>query len=284
MLAAVVEHTLHVLDATLARRHRRDLASGGLFLDGVDAERDAAITIVIEGAGQRALAQAIVVWPMPGQGVGVELRGLTPDARAAIERLLDAVQRGTTPGIETVAVTETETETGTETDETGTETGTETETEAETEPETETEAGAAAREHRDPVARSLHERLRRLTPIEQHKIARDGELAERVALERIYGKAVWEALLRNSRITPPEVARLARLGTLPRPLLELIASSGAWLSSPEIRRALLTNPRLGVDLAPRILRLLPKHELKLAASQSAYPAPVRDLAKRLLRE
>ncbi|MBP6628837.1 MAG: hypothetical protein KA297_05355 [Kofleriaceae bacterium] len=119
--------------------------------------------------------------------------------------------------------------------------------------------------------------------VEQLRVARDGELHERIALERIYGKAVWEALLRNHRVTAPEVARIAKMGTLPRPLLEVIVSNGAWLGIPEVRRALLANPRLAADHIPRILRHLGKAELKLVPNQTAYPLAVRDAAKRLLR-
>jgi hypothetical protein len=133
-------------------------------------------------------------------------------------------------------------------------------------------------------APTLHERLRGLTLAQQVKRAQKAEVSERILLERIYGKTVWEPLLRNPRITGPEVARIARMGALPRPMLELIVGNGGWLQIPEIRRALLSNPRLGTDQIVRVLRLLPKHELKLAAGTTSYPPPVRDAAKRLVRE
>lgn len=117
----------------------------------------------------------------------------------------------------------------------------------------------------------------------QTRMAREGDQRERVMLERMYGKNVWEALLRNPRVTFPEVARIARMGTLPVPLMELIVNNAAWLRSPEIRRALLANTRLGSEMIPRVLRMLPKHELKLVPAQTAYPPAVRDFARRLLR-
>ncbi len=131
---------------------------------------------------------------------------------------------------------------------------------------------------------TVHERLRGLTVVEQLRVAQQGDVSERVVLERIYGKSVWEALLRNTRITGPEVARIARMGALPRTLVEIIVGNGAWIQIGEVRRALLTNPRLGTDQVLRVLRLLPKHELKLTAIQTAYPQAVRDAAKRLLRD
>jgi hypothetical protein len=133
------------------------------------------------------------------------------------------------------------------------------------------------------VARSMHERLRGLPMAEQIKKANSSDPGERIMLERIYGKTVWEALLRNSRLTAPEVARIARMGALPRPLLEVIVGNGGWLQVPEVRRALLSNPRLGADQILRVLRLMPKNELKLCATQTVYPFAVRDAAKRLVR-
>jgi hypothetical protein len=133
-------------------------------------------------------------------------------------------------------------------------------------------------------ARNVHERLRGLTLVQQIKLAGHGETSERIVLERMYGKTVWDPLLRNPRVTTPEVARIARMGGLPRPLIELICNNGAWLQIPEVRRALLSNPRLGTDQAIRIVRLLPKHELKLACTQVSYPQVVREAAKRVLRE
>ncbi len=133
------------------------------------------------------------------------------------------------------------------------------------------------------ISRNIFERLRGLTMIQAMKVANSPDPSERMALERMYGKTVWEALLRNPRLTAPEVSRLARMGTLPRTMLELILNNGGWLAVPEVRRALLCNPRLGTDQVVRVLRLLPKHELKLASTLTAYPFAVRDQAKRLLK-
>jgi len=134
------------------------------------------------------------------------------------------------------------------------------------------------------LARNYYERLRGLTVAQQIKAAHSADPQERIILERLYNKTVWEPLLRNPRLTPPEVARIARMGTVPRVLLEIIVGNGAWLQMPEVRRALLANPRLGTDQIVRILRLLPKHELKLAAVQTAYPHAVREAARRMLKD
>lgn len=147
-------------------------------------------------------------------------------------------------------------------------------------------APAAEEEEEDPAPgthpHNVQERLRGLSVVEQLRVARDGGLTERVALERLYGKVVWEALLRNARITVPEVSRLARMGTMPRPLLELIVGNPAWLQVPQIRRALLSNPRLSPEMVHKVLAVLPRDELQVVPQITAYPPSVRMAAKALL--
>ena len=145
------------------------------------------------------------------------------------------------------------------------------------------EPGHAADSPGARAPRHVHERLRGLTLAAQIKLAASGELHERIVLERLYGKNVWETLLRNPRLTPPEVSRIARYGSLPRVLLEIILGNATWLQVPEVRRALLANPRLGTDQALKVLRLTPRHELRIAAIQTAYPHAVRQAARLLLR-
>jgi len=130
---------------------------------------------------------------------------------------------------------------------------------------------------------TVQARLRGLPVTEQLRVARDGSVTERVVLERLYGKTVWEALLRNTRLTVPEVSRLAKMGTMPRPLLELIVGNPAWLQVPQVRRALLSNPRLSQDMVHKVLQLLPRDELQLVPQVTAYPAPVRLAAKAMAK-
>ena len=110
-----------------------------------------------------------------------------------------------------------------------------------------------------------------------------GNPAERAMLERLYGPNVWEALIASGRLSPPEVARIARKGTVPRPLLESIGANGAWLASSLVQRALLSNPRCPTTLVQRILQLLPRRELQLVPVQAAYPMAVRQAAKVMLK-
>jgi hypothetical protein len=128
-----------------------------------------------------------------------------------------------------------------------------------------------------------HERMRKLSVTEQQKIARQGELSDRVMLERLYGKAVWEGLLHNPRLTIPEVARMANKGTMPRPQLDFILDNASWVAQGAVRRALLGNPRVSTEGILKILRAMPKHELKAMVKSTAYSAQVREHARKLLK-
>ncbi len=223
----------------------RDLAAGGVFVPGCTVGINQDCDLIIRTAGDELTVAARVVF-VDGRGAGLQL---ICDAEA-LQRILHIANP----------------------------------TEPEPESSDAADDEAADEEEARKIPLNVQQRLRGLTLAQQVRIAQRGEVQERIVLERMYGKNVWEPLLHNPRLTGPEVARIARMGTLPRVLVEVIVGNGAWLQIPEVRRALLGNPRLGVDQIVRVLRLLPKHELKLAASQTAYPFAVRDQAKRMLRD
>ena len=90
--------------------------------------------------------------------------------------------------------------------------------------------------------------------------------------------------MHNPRLTPPEVARIARKGTVPKPLLDVIIDNVSWIKTPQVRRALLGNPKVGNDAILKLLRITPKHELKLIEKGTAYTMPVREAARKLLKQ
>jgi hypothetical protein len=125
-------------------------------------------------------------------------------------------------------------------------------------------------------------RIRAMPLAEAMRLARSGDVQERIALERLHGKLVWEALLRNPSLSIPEVIRIGGMGMLPSPLLDLILGNPAWLSNEQVRRTLLANRALKGSGITTILRYLPKPELELVLKQTAYSWAVRDAARRML--
>jgi len=134
----------------------------------------------------------------------------------------------------------------------------------------------------DSKPADLYARVRHFTAPEQLRSAREGDFSERTVLEQIYGKAVWELLLRNPRVTLPEITRIARNPKVPKPLVELICGNAGWLSNGTLRRSLLKNPQLGGAPLDKVLRAMPKGELAALIRQPSYPLPVRQAIKKLL--
>jgi len=130
--------------------------------------------------------------------------------------------------------------------------------------------------------RNLFDRVRGMNSRERDELARTGSLPERVAIERIYGGSVWEGLLQNPRITPAELARIAKNGSLPKPLVGTIVQNAGWLGSPELQRALLSNPRCTGAHLERVLRALKPADLNRLAQHCPYRAEVRSAVHRLV--
>ena len=75
-------------------------------------------------------------------------------------------------------------------------------------------------------------------------------------------------------------------GSLPRPkpLLDIVVDNSAWTKTPQVRRALLSNPKIGTEAIGKLLRATPRHELKLIEKGTAYAMPVREAARKLLKQ
>jgi len=239
-----------VLELADNPRFVEDASVGGVFVPDADLELNDTCELVVRGPSGEIALPARVVYIDPARGTGLELVGFGPTIKERIVALATA-PAASDPALEPPAA----------------------------------EEGDEAEEDESPERpMNLMDRLRGLTLAQQVRKANSSNPATRMMLERMYGKNVWEALLRNTRLTAPEVARIARMGALPRVQIENIVNNGAWLQIPEVRRALLTNPRLGTDQIMRVLRLMPKHELKVASTTAAYTFAVRDAAKRLIRD
>jgi hypothetical protein len=293
--------------AGLERELAQNLKYGRAFVagaGGIAVLSDCALVLVRADGGElRLTAQAVMVMDA---GVGLELRPFGPDVLAKIEAFASGAP-GEAPAAEPATATDappTETAHVAEAVHVAEDAHAAENDEASESPD----AGAEDREAkadeasdaaldddsdealedgsggpRDVQREMMHERLRKLSQVEQQKVARHGDLSDRVMLERLYGKAVWEGLLHNPKLTVPEVARMARKGTMPRPMVELIVDNQSWVQQGAVRRALLGNPRVSGEGLLKILRATPKHELKVITKSTAYTAQVREAARKLLK-
>jgi hypothetical protein len=142
-------------------------------------------------------------------------------------------------------------------------------------------ADAETDEGANRQVRNLHDKMRHLSLREREEIARRGSLSERVALERAFGGAVWEGLLQNPQLTPPEVMRIAKNGTLPKPLVGIIVGNASWLANAEVQRALLGNPRCTGANLERVMRALKPAEVVRLSQVCPYRSEVKAMAQKL---
>jgi hypothetical protein len=229
-------------------RHRRVFVPGRFAL----ADRQACILVIEQplGATFAIAAEAVYLKPdEPGAGVGLDLVGLEPKALAELEAFVN------TPATDAH------------------------EHDIEDDPPTLDSAATGSQAQKAPL--NIHERVRKMGLREREATGRAGTLTERVALERAFGSSVWESLLQNPQLTAPEVAHIAKNGSLPVPLVNIIVANASWLASGEVRRALLSNPRVSGHHLERVLRAFPKIELKQLAQMSAYRSEVRSAAQKL---
>jgi hypothetical protein len=238
-------------------QHRRIFVLGRFEL----ADRQACTLVIGHPTGATFSVAAEAVYlkrDEPGAGVGLDIIGLTPSALAEIKAFI-----GAPPAAPHATDTASDAPTTQEAQMDASDTTSHTDSDA------------------PKVPRNIHERIRQLSLREREAIGRAGNLTERVALERAFGSSVWESLLQNPQLTGPEVAHMAKNGSLPVPLVNIIVANASWLASAEVRRALLSNPRVSGHNLERVLRALTKVELKQVAQMSAYRSEVRSVAQKL---
>jgi hypothetical protein len=126
------------------------------------------------------------------------------------------------------------------------------------------------------------DRVRNLTRTEKLLLAPKADRSERAVLAQDNDPQVLQALLRNPRITIEEVARLARLPLLSATTAELIAKTTQWATAPEVRSALVHNPRTPTPLALRLLPTLPEPEIRQIAKSTAVNQALKQAALRMV--
>ena len=115
----------------------------------------------------------------------------------------------------------------------------------------------------DPVARgSVWDRLRGLGRVEKLLLAAKADRVERMILAQDSDPQVLYSLLKNPRLTPDEVIRIAKSPYLTFQTAEAMMKSTQWFSNLEVRVALVHNAKTPPAFALRILPTLPESEVR----------------------
>jgi len=146
------------------------------------------------------------------------------------------------------------------------------------EPEPSTAPPAAEEE----VNRSLYYQILQMKVGEKLKAALKGNRDARAILVRDSNRMVARFVLQNPRITDDEIVGIARNRNLDTDILRIVGEHKEWSHNPQVRSALVSNPKTPVAIALRCVNSLSERELRLLAKSKNISSAVASSAKRLL--
>jgi len=112
------------------------------------------------------------------------------------------------------------------------------------------------------------------------RLTRNPDELSRLAI--VSNPSVIREVLRNPRLTEELVVRIAsRRPARPEPLVEIWRSQ-RWSSRPAVRRALVFNPYLPVEVGVRIVPLLTRVDLEVLVDDGSVHVAMREQARVLL--
>ena len=109
-----------------------------------------------------------------------------------------------------------------------------------------------------------------------------GTKEERALLLRDQNRLVASAAIRSPRIQEPEVVSVSQNRNVSEDVLRVIANTGAWSKSYQIKKNLVENPRCPVGIAQKMVVQLHEADLHRLAKNKNVSGAVRQAAKRHL--
>lgn len=147
--------------------------------------------------------------------------------------------------------------------------------------EAEPEAEPASDDESPEKRQNTWDRIRGLSQMEKLLLAIKAERSERALLLQDNDPRVLLSLLRNPRLTVDEVARLAKSSFLNFQIADVIAKTTQWMSSMDVRLALIRNPKTPPAMALQILPTLPESEVRSIARAGTNMALKQAALRRL---
>ena len=125
------------------------------------------------------------------------------------------------------------------------------------------------------------DRMRSLSQMEKILLAVKADRTERALLLQDNDPRVLLSILRNPRLTVDEVVRLAKSSFLTYQIADVIMKTGQWMSSLDVRLALIHNAKTPQAFSLRILPTLPDSEIKTIARAGTSMALKQAALRRL---
>jgi hypothetical protein len=114
------------------------------------------------------------------------------------------------------------------------------------------------------------------------KIALTGDKEWRSLLIKDSNKLVNSAVVKNPRITEPEVLTIAKSVVQNEEILRIICHNKEWIKNPSIRKALVLNNKTPLPVALRFMGFLTEKDLSGMAKSKNISSVLANNAKRML--
>lgn len=160
---------------------------------------------------------------------------------------------------------------------------TETTSSAQANKDTQEESGSREDlEELDAETRSKYQQLLDMPVSEKIKMALTGDKEWRTLLIRESNKLVNTAVLKNPRITDPEVLAVAKNRTSSEELIRIVSLNKEWVKKYEIKKALVEHPRTPLQRAMRLMGFLTEKDIRELAKSRNVSQAIANNARRIV--
>ncbi len=128
---------------------------------------------------------------------------------------------------------------------------------------------------------SAYQRILKMSPGEKVRVALFGNKEERSILIKDSSKQVASMVLRNPKVTDPEMEYFAQMRNLDSDLLRQMGTSSQVLKRYPVAHNLVKNPKTPSAVSLNLLKLLREMDLRNIARDRNIPDVIRRQAKRL---
>jgi hypothetical protein len=132
----------------------------------------------------------------------------------------------------------------------------------------------------DVHARSVAQRIKRLTTNQKLVLALRGGKEERTILMREANRRIQANVVMNGRITEGEITYIAQMRTVSEEVIRVIANNREWMRKYQIVKNLVSNPRTPLPIAMNLIKRINEFDIKLMALDRNIPEALRWEAKR----
>ena len=134
----------------------------------------------------------------------------------------------------------------------------------------------------DEEIRDAYRKILRLNTAQKAILAMKGNREERMILIRDSNRTVAVGVLKNGRITEPEIESIAKMRNVTDQVLRQVGGSREWTKSYSVILSLVQNPRTPQGVSMNFVKRLVTRDLKVLLGSREVPELIRRMARRTL--